>query len=120
MPLARNLFGDWLENAGVEAPDAEDLVLTVSELCTNAVRFGSGAPGALSMQAWAEDDAIVVEVSDDGHGFEWQAADDAPDPDADEGRGLYLVSTLADDVEVIRRGDRTIVRAVKRAVLPVE
>ena len=43
-----------------------------------------------------------------------------PDPDADEGRGLYLVSTLADDVEVVRRGDRTVVRAVKRAVLPVE
>ena len=62
----------------------------------------------------------MVEVSDDGGGFEWQPVDEVPDPDADEGRGLYLVSTLADQVDVMRRGDRTVVRAVKRAVLPPE
>ena len=118
VPLARNLFADWLENVGVDESDSEDLVLTVSELCTNAVRFGSGEPGSLSVHAWAEGDAVVVEVADDGHGFEWQPIDDVPDPDADEGRGLFLVNTLADTVNVERRDDRTVVRAVKRAVLP--
>ena len=93
------------------------LVLTVSELCTNAVRFGSGAPGSLSVYAWPEDDSLVIEVSDDGRGFDWQPVDDVPDPDADEGRGLFLVNTLADVVSVERRDDRTVVRAVKRAVL---
>ena len=72
------------------------------------------------MQAWGDDDAIVVEVSDDGGGFDWQGTDDVPDPEADEGRGLFLVTTLTDEVEVIRRGERTVVRAVKRAVLPPE
>jgi serine phosphatase RsbU (regulator of sigma subunit)/anti-sigma regulatory factor (Ser/Thr protein kinase) len=121
VPLARSLFSDWLENMGVDVSDAEDLLLTVSELSTNAVRFGSGAPGSLVVGAWPEGDAIVVEVSDDGRGFEWQPTiDEVPDPDADEGRGLYLVSTLADQVDVMRRGDRTVVRAVKRAVLPPE
>jgi anti-sigma regulatory factor (Ser/Thr protein kinase) len=118
VPLARSLFADWLEHLGVDASDAEDLVLTVSELCTNAVRFGSGAPGSLSVHAWIDDDALVVEVSDDGHGFEWQPVDDVPDPEGDEGRGLFLVNTLVDAVEVQRRDDRTVVRAVKRAVLP--
>jgi len=33
VPLARSLFGDWLDNLGVDASDAEDLSLTVSELC---------------------------------------------------------------------------------------
>jgi anti-sigma regulatory factor (Ser/Thr protein kinase) len=70
------------------------------------------------VQAWAEGDALVVEVSDDGHGFEWRPVDDVPDPDADEGRGLFLVSTLVDDLDVVRRDGRTVVRAVKRAVLP--
>jgi serine phosphatase RsbU (regulator of sigma subunit)/anti-sigma regulatory factor (Ser/Thr protein kinase) len=120
VPLARSLFSDWLDNVGVDPADAEDLLLTVSELCTNAVRFSSGAPGALSVQAWGDGDAIVVEVSDDGGGFDWRPVDDVPDPDADEGRGLFLVSTLADDVNVLRREDRTVVRAVKRAVLPPE
>ena len=118
VPLARSLFGDWLDNLGLEPADAEDLLLTVSELCTNAVRFGSGQPGGLSVQAWGDGVAVVVEVSDDGSGFEWHGPDEVPDPEADEGRGLFLVSTLTDEVEITRRGDRTIVRAVKRAVLP--
>jgi serine phosphatase RsbU (regulator of sigma subunit)/anti-sigma regulatory factor (Ser/Thr protein kinase) len=120
VPLARNLFGDWLESLGVEDSDAEDLLLAVSELCTNAVRFGSGAPGSLSVEAWAEDDAVVVEVSDDGTGFEWRPLGDVPDPDADEGRGLFLVSTMVDAVDAERRENRTVVRAVKRAVLPTD
>jgi serine phosphatase RsbU (regulator of sigma subunit)/anti-sigma regulatory factor (Ser/Thr protein kinase) len=120
VPLARNLFSDWLDNIGVDPSDAEDLLLTVSELCTNAVRFSSGAPGALSVHAWADADAIVVEVADDGGGFEWQEVTDVPDPDADTGRGLFLVTSLVDQVEVTRRDDRTIVRAVKRAVLPAD
>jgi serine phosphatase RsbU (regulator of sigma subunit)/anti-sigma regulatory factor (Ser/Thr protein kinase) len=118
VPLARSLFGDWLEQLGVDEADAEDLRLAASELSTNAVRFASGAPGALSIYAWAEGDAVVVEVSDDGTGFEWRPVDDVPDPDADEGRGLFLVSTLTDTVDVERREGRTVVRAVKRAVLP--
>jgi serine phosphatase RsbU (regulator of sigma subunit)/anti-sigma regulatory factor (Ser/Thr protein kinase) len=120
VPLARHLFGDWLEQVLKEGSDREDLMLMVSELCTNAVRFSSGAPGALSLRAWGEDDAIVVEVSDDGEGFEWVGDDDVPDPEVDEGRGLFLVSTLADQLDVERNGERTVVRAVKRAVLPTE
>ena len=118
VPLARSLFSDWLENIGVDPADAEDLLLTVSELCTNAVRFSSGAPGALSVHAWGDGDAIVVAVSDDGTGFDWRPPDEAPDPDSDEGRGLFLVSTLVDQVDVSRRDGRTVVTAVKRAVLP--
>jgi len=118
VPLARSLFADWVEHLGVDESDAEDLLLTVSELCTNAVRFGSGSPGSLLVEAWAEGDAVILEVSDDGEGFEWQPVDDVPDPGADEGRGLFLVNTLADSVDVERRDDRTVVRTVKRAVLP--
>ena len=120
VPLARNLFADWLEHLGLDPADADDLLLVVSELCTNAVRFGSGAPGSLSVRAWADADAVVLEVSDDGRGFDWRPMDEVPDPDSDEGRGLFLVSTLADQVDVSRDGDRTVVRAIKRAVLPGE
>jgi len=120
VPLARGLFSDWLEHMPIDRDDAEDLLLVVSELCTNAVRFSSGAPGALALRAWGDGDAIVLEVTDDGSGFEWGGVDDVPDPDADEGRGLFLVSTLADKVEVVRDGERTVVRALKKAVLPVD
>jgi anti-sigma regulatory factor (Ser/Thr protein kinase) len=94
--------------------------LVASELASNAVRFASGAPSALTMRAWSEGDAIVVEVEDDGDGFELDSRydDELPDTALERGRGLYVVEALSDEVSVRRDGERTVVRAVRRAVLP--
>ncbi len=40
-----------------------------------------------------------------------------PDPAAEQGRGLYLVEALTDDLIVTNIGGRTIVRVVKRAIV---
>ncbi|MGH9224381.1 MAG: ATP-binding SpoIIE family protein phosphatase [Acidimicrobiales bacterium] len=121
IPLGRHLLSDWLEQLSVEEAERDDLLLVASELASNAVRFASGAPTALSLRAWAEGDAIVVEVEDDGDGFELDTRydDDTPDTDLERGRGLYVVEALSDEIDVRRDGDRTVVRAVRRAVLPV-
>jgi serine/threonine-protein kinase RsbW len=120
IPLARHLFADWLQYLAVDDAERSDLLLVVSELCSNAVRHASGAPGALALRAWAEGDAVVVEVEDDGAGFELvdRHGDDLPDPSAEQGRGLYVVEALTDDMSVRRHADHTVVRAVRRAVLP--
>lgn len=120
IPLARHLLSDWLEHIAVEDAERADLVLVASELCANAVRHASGAPSALSLRAWAEGDAIVVEVEDDGEGFELDSLydDEVPDLTAERGRGLYVVEALTDEVSVRRDGERTVVRVVRRAVLP--
>ena len=105
----------------VTGTDQDDLLLMASELCSNALRAGSGAPASLALRARAEGDAIVLEVEDDGDGFElpplW-ADGELPDVESERGRGLFLVSALADDIAVTTGGGRTVVRAVKRAVLP--
>ena len=120
IPLGRHLLSDWLELLAVEETEVADMLLVASELCSNAVRHASGAPGALVLRAWAEGDAVVVEVQDDGAGFELGARYDyePPDPEAERGRGLYVVEALTDEVSVRREGDRTFVRAIRRAVLP--
>ncbi len=120
IPLARHLLSDWMEHVPVEEAEQGDLLLVASELCSNAVRHASGAPSALALRAWAEGDAIVVEVEDDGDGFELNSPYDVevPDLDAERGRGLYVVRALTDDLSVERSGNRTIVRVVRRAVLP--
>jgi hypothetical protein len=41
-----------------------------------------------------------------------------PDLDAETGRGVYVVRALTDDLSVRRVEERTVVRAVRRAVLP--
>ena len=72
----------------------------------------------MSLRAWDEDDALVIEVEDDGSGFAGALPGDEslPDPDRIGGRGLFLVQALADDVDVRAEDGRTVVRAVKRAV----
>jgi serine phosphatase RsbU (regulator of sigma subunit)/anti-sigma regulatory factor (Ser/Thr protein kinase) len=120
IPLGRHLLGDWLELLAIEETEMADLLLVASELCSNAVRHASGAPGALVLRAWAEGDAVILEVHDDGSGFELGARydDELPDPDAERGRGLYVVEALTDEITVRRDGERTVVRAIRRAVLP--
>jgi serine phosphatase RsbU (regulator of sigma subunit)/anti-sigma regulatory factor (Ser/Thr protein kinase) len=120
VPLARHLLADWLEMVGVDGTDAADLLLVASELCANAVRHSSGAPSSCGLRAWSEGDAIVIEVEDDGIGFVMPAfrdESDLPDPDREQGRGLFLADALTDDLFVAVEIDRTVVRAVKRALL---
>lgn len=119
VPLARHLLRDWLERVPVETPAMHDLLLIASELCSNAVRHATGAPGSVALQAWAESDTIVIEVSDDGSSLVGmdQAPDDLPDPDAEQGRGLFLVRQLVDEVMSRLDDGRSVVRVVKRAVI---
>jgi anti-sigma regulatory factor (Ser/Thr protein kinase) len=119
VPLARHLLRDWMELVPVEADAIESLLLAVSELCSNAVRHATGAPGSVHLRAWADADDVLIEVSDDGGSLQWSdaAADDLPDPEAEQGRGLFLVRELADDVTTRIEDGRTTIRVVKRAVI---
>lgn len=121
VPIGRHLLTDWFEHLGMDVGDRDDLVLAASELCSNAIRHSSGAPGALELRAWTEADSVLVEVADDGGGFgieELSDEEDQPDLVAEQGRGLYVVRALVDLFEVRREEARTIVRVARRAVLP--
>lgn len=121
IPLGRHLLADWLEHLALDDAERADLLLVASELCSNAVRHASGAPGALALRAHVAGDAVVIEVEDDGQGFELAAryGDELPDLEAERGRGLYVVDSLSDEVTVVCRDGHTVVRAVRRAALPV-
>jgi PAS domain S-box-containing protein len=119
--LARHFFGDWLAHQPADPGCRDDLLVMVSELCTNAVREATAEAGSVVLRAWDHGDALIVEVEDDGNGMDPDAIptdERLPDPDAPEGRGLFLVQALADEVEVQPRESGTVVRCVKRAVLP--
>ena len=120
VPLARHLLRDWLRLVPVEDGAVDTLLLVVSELCSNAVRHATGAPGSVHLKAWAEGDAIVIEVSDDGGTLTWvesTAGVEPPDPDAEQGRGLFLVTELSDEVTSSVHDGRSTVRIVKHAVV---
>jgi anti-sigma regulatory factor (Ser/Thr protein kinase) len=119
VPVARHLIEDWFRFQPIESDDIADLSIVASELCANAVRAASGRPGSVSLRAWTQGDAVVIEVEDDGES-DWMPNPDpdAPEPLAEGGRGLYLVRALMDEITVRHGGGATIVRCVKRALLP--
>ncbi len=92
--LARQLAREFL---GEAHPDADVVVLIVSELVTNAVTHSkSGQPGGtLTVSLCNGDDGVFVQVRDDGGAAgRWQSA--TPGSASEHGYGLLLVDVLAD------------------------
>ena len=101
---ARGMLRDWLE-AG---PRDDDVLLVVTELISNAARV---ARSAIALRTWRTPSAVMVEVSDDGEGFAPHTPRGAaPAFEAESGRGLFLVSELADDVQITSTSAGTAVR----------
>jgi len=92
---ARCLLGDHLE--GLTPPDTNEVArLLVSELVTNCVRHaGLGAGDPIEVSGTLHGERLRVEVQSEGPAFEHTPS--LPAPAAADGRGLYLVDTLADD-----------------------
>jgi anti-sigma regulatory factor (Ser/Thr protein kinase) len=85
----------------------EHLLLAVSELATNSVRYGGGS-GALRM--WREGETLICEVRDRGHIDEPLAGRSRPSPDQLSGRGLWLVNQLCDLVQIRSSPGGSVVR----------
>lgn len=117
--VARHLLREWLDRVPVRPHDLDSILLAASELSANAVRHSSGRPSSVEVAAWVTDGAVTIEVSDDGGSTLPESLDflDVPDMDAEQGRGLFLVRELMDEVVTAVVADRTVVRATKRAAV---
>lgn len=104
---ARRALGRWLRGLGVDHDDVHDLVLALSEACTNAVKhaYGPGA-GWIEVEAHQEDDLVEVEVRDFGH---WRAK-----RGEGGGLGLAVIEASTEDMQIDRRADGTSVRMRKQ------
>lgn len=110
VPLARRLLIDAMETAGVDSEISYELSLALSEACANAVEHGTGAHSeAYRVTAYLDGDRCRIEVADTGPGFRARPAlarGRRRDPDAENGRGLFLIESLADHVRVRNRPGR--------------
>lgn len=88
-----------------------DLVLAVNELATNSVRHGGGE-GTLRM--WTQRDVLVCEIRDAGHIADPLAGQTPPTPDQPSGRGLWVVNSLADLMQIQSSSTGTVVRVHMR------
>ena len=95
-PATRQQVGEargFLAEILAGRPAADDAVLCLSELASNAVLHSrSATPGAqFTVRATLKNDQLRVEVSDDGGPWHWPDGTD----DQHHGRGLAIVSHLA-------------------------
>jgi anti-sigma regulatory factor (Ser/Thr protein kinase) len=83
--LGRSSLAKWFRVA-MEPQELHRAKLLASELLTNAVLHGEGA---IVLRAHLDDDRLLVEVIDEGHGFE-HAVRESHFADL-SGRGLWIV-----------------------------
>jgi len=93
----------WLRGHEIPAPLLEDLVLAVAEASANAVEhaYRDGRAGDITIEGSVDQDAVLKIVD---HGT-WRYGEGDPD----RGRGMHIMRSLVDDMEVIRRSDGTTV-----------
>jgi serine/threonine-protein kinase RsbW len=77
-----------------------DLKLAVTEACTNSVRHAYGSNGGtVDIVYELHDDRLVVEVSDDGTGFDPDEVEETEEL-TEGGLGIAIIRALADEFEV--------------------
>jgi len=83
-----------------------DLKLALTEAVSNSVRHAYGTPGEgqVDIRYELRSDAVVIEVLDDGDGFD---PEEAPSFEGDElsegGLGIAIIRSIADEVEIESR-----------------
>jgi serine/threonine-protein kinase RsbW len=84
-----------------------DLKLALTEACTNSVRHAyAGGEGTVEILYELHDDKLVIEVVDEGEGFEPPTAPSnalADEELSEGGLGIAIIEALADEFEIRER-----------------
>ncbi|HEY2631763.1 MAG TPA: SpoIIE family protein phosphatase [Solirubrobacteraceae bacterium] len=103
----RNTLGRWLKAAGANENELFDITLSASEAATNAIEHAYGAHEAgFTVRCERNDQEIVITVRDIGR---WRTT-----RPHGGGRGLDIMRSLLDDVDIRSDQDGTIVTMTKR------
>jgi len=110
----RQLVLDFTQDTALSKDDAQDLILAVMEAVTNAIKHSESSRLTIIMSA--DSYSITVKVVDQGLGFDFNPDKcEFPDMKAQSGRGIPLMGSLTDSLEVKSQlGQGTEVTLVKR------
>jgi serine/threonine-protein kinase RsbW len=94
-----------------------DMKLALTEACSNSVRhaYEEGREGAVEIRYQLDDARLVVEVADDGDGFDPDVLDAAAAARDEGGLGIAIIRAVTDELEIERRprGTGSLLRFVK-------
>ena len=80
-----------------------DLKLALTEAASNSVRHaysGDDHAGVVQISYELRPDRLVIEVTDEGEGFDPVSADGPPEELSEGGLGIAIIRAIADEVEI--------------------
>jgi serine/threonine-protein kinase RsbW len=79
-----------------------DLKLALTEAASNSVRhaYAANGPGLVEISYELLPDRLVIEVSDEGAGFDPGAPPRSPEELSEGGLGIAIIRAIADEVEI--------------------
>jgi serine/threonine-protein kinase RsbW len=116
VPVIRRVLGDTLRGLGVSESCIADILVAISEACTNVVQHADST-SRYEVAVGIDDGQCVVKVVDRGQGFRADAekADKSVRADSESGRGIKIMKALVDDVSFDSRPESgTVVYLQKR------
>jgi serine/threonine-protein kinase RsbW len=102
----RRLVGRHADAVGLSESRAQDVVLAVDEIATNAVRHGGGA-GELTL--WVADHKLWFRIADNGPGLRTALPKKPPGLRQIGGRGLWIAAQVTDELSIESGPDGTVV-----------
>jgi serine/threonine-protein kinase RsbW len=111
-PEARALVREAVAELELDGSTTWELMLATTEAIANAVEHGSPCDGGILLSVETGDGAIGVEVGDCGGCFPTERRTSKP---AEEGgRGIGIIASIVDRLEVVPESGMTRVRFEKR------
>lgn len=82
-----------------------DLKLALTEAASNSVRhaYADASAGVVEISYLLLPDRLVIEVTDEGEGFDPEAAEGSADELSEGGLGIAIIRAIADTVEIGER-----------------
>jgi serine/threonine-protein kinase RsbW len=82
-----------------------DMKLALTEACSNSVRhaYAAGHDGVVEIVYDLRPDRLVIEVTDEGEGFDPDASGAAGEGLSEGGLGIAIIRAIADEVEIGQR-----------------
>ena len=115
LALVREFLKATLLPFPLAQPHVYDILSATQEACKNAIEHDPIAQYPVDVACEVFKDVVVVKVSDRGNGFDpGILPPQPPDPEATAGRGLFLIYSLMDNVDVETCRDGTCIRMTKR------
>jgi serine/threonine-protein kinase RsbW len=111
--LAESLVDDVCSKCNIHEDHYGNILIAVTEAVNNAIKHGNKnlPEKKVTINVHESNGDIKINVNDEGNGFDFNNLPDPTSPEnieKESGRGIFLMKSLADDVEFENNGSKVV------------